>query len=232
MNLNKIDEVYFIFNNISSQDYLTIKTLPSIFKAQKDINLIEVEGRSGFLTQDLGSYRGIVKTIECIVKDLSQADYICEWLDGGGEVVFSNEPDKVYKTVINNQIELSMLIKTYHSFLVQFQCQPHKYSLQNNAITLQATGTIYNSGSAIALPIIKLFGTGSLTLTINGNLVNLTNVSEYVTINSDLMDCYKDTLLKNNDMSGEFPILEVGNNNISWTGTVSKVEITPNWRYL
>ena len=227
-----MEKVYFIFNNISSQDYLTIKTLPSIFKAQKDINLIEVEGRSGFLTQDLGSYRGIVKSVECIVKDLSQVDYICEWLDGSGEVIFSNEPDKVYKAVIVNQIELIKLVKTYHSFLVQFNCQPHKYSLQNDIITLESTGTIYNSGSAIALPIIKLFGTGSITLTINGNIVNLTNVVDYVTIDSELIDCYKDTQLLNNSMTGEFPVLEVGNNNISWTGTVSKIEIKPNWRYL
>jgi len=63
-------------------------------------------------------------------------------------------------------------------------------------------------------------------------VVNLTNVSEYVTINSDLMDCYKDTLLKNNDMNGEFPVLIVGNNTISWTGIVTKVEITPNFRYI
>ena len=226
-----MDEVYFIFNNISSQDYLTIKTLPSIFKAQKDINLIEVEGRSGFLTQDLGSYRGIVKTIECIVKDLSQVDYICEWLDGSGEVIFSNEPDKVYKAVINNQIELSMLVKTYHSFLVQFQCQPYKYSLQNEIITLQATGTIYNSGSTISKPIIKLFGTGSLTLTINGNIVNLTNVVDYVTVDSNLEECFKDLVYKNQYMTGLFPILEKGNNVISFTGA-TKIEITPNFRYI
>jgi len=226
-----MDEVYFIFNNISSQDYLTIKTLPSIFKAQKDINLIEVEGRSGFLTQDLGSYRGIVKSVECIVKDLSQVDYICEWLDGSGEVIFSNEPDKVYKAVINNQIELSMLVKTYHSFLVQFQCQPYKYSLQNEIITLQATGTIYNSGSTISKPIIKLFGTGSLTLTINGNIVNLTNVVDYVTVDSNLEECFKDLVYKNQYMTGLFPILEKGNNVISFTGA-TKIEITPNFRYI
>ena len=227
-----MEEVYFIFNNISSQDYLIIKTLPSIFKAQKDINLIEVEGRSGFLTQDLGSYRGVVKSVECIVKDLSQVDYICSWLDGSGEVIFSNEPDKGYKAVIVNQIELIKLVKTYHSFLVQFQCQPHKYSLRNDIITLNAPGTIYNGGSSISKPIITIYGTGAITLTINSKDVILTNVVDYVTIDSELMDSFKDTVLKNNDMLGEFPELIKGSNIISWTGTISKVEITPNWRYL
>ncbi|QDY17535.1 phage tail protein [Clostridium botulinum] len=31
-------------------------------------------------------------------------------------------------------------------------------------------------------------------------------------------------------MYGEFPIFQVGENKISWTGNVSKIEITPRWR--
>ncbi|WP_302653297.1 phage tail protein [uncultured Clostridium sp.] len=33
-------------------------------------------------------------------------------------------------------------------------------------------------------------------------------------------------------MNGEFPKFEVGENNISWTGSVSKVKVIPNWRWL
>jgi len=31
---------------------------------------------------------------------------------------------------------------------------------------------------------------------------------------------------------GEFPVLKPGANAISWTGTVTKVVVRPNWRYL
>ena len=230
-----MDDVYFIFNDISSKDYLGITKLPSIFKAEKDINFIEIEGRDGVLTQDLGSYRSVVKTVECIITDLTQIDYICSWLTGSGEVIFSNEPDKIYKVTIKNQIGFTQLVSTqdYHEFIIQFECQPKKFSISNDIITLTTSPqTIFNSGSANSMPIIKVFGTGAITLTVNSNVINLTNVSEYVTINSDLMDCYKDTQLCNNLMSGEFPELIVGNNIISWTGTVTKIEILPNWRWL
>lgn len=229
-----MDNVYFVFKNISSEDYLGITKLPSILKAEKDINFIEIEGRDGVLTQDLGSYRSVVKTVECTIKDLTQIDFICSWLDGNGEVIFSNEPNKKYKATIKNQIEFTQLVSTYdyHKFIIQFDCQPHGYSIDDSIITLTSAGTIYNSGSANSKPIVKVFGTGAITLAINGNIINLTNVIEYVTINSDLVDCYKDTLLKNNDMNGDFPILVTGNNTISWTGTVTKVEIIPNFRYL
>ena len=229
-----IDDVYFIFKNINSKDYLGIKKLPSIFKAEKDISLIEVEGRDGFLTQDLGSYRSVVKTVECQVKDLTQIDFICSWLSGSGEVIFSNEPDKIYKATIKNQIGFDQLVSTYdyHEFIIQFECQPHGYSLYNSITTLTAPGTIYNSGTANSKPLIKIYGAGAITLTINGNVVSLTNVVEYVTIDSDLMDAYKDTVLKNTDMSGEFPQLVPGINIISWSGTVSKLDFTVNARWL
>lgn len=228
-----MNDVYFTFKNISSKDYLGIKKLPLIFKAEKDINLIEIEGRDGFLTQDNGSYRSVVKTVECIIKDLTQIDFICSWLSGPGDVIFSNEPDKVYKATIKNQIEFDQLVSThdYHDFIIQFECQPHKYSLDNSIITLTAPRTIFNNGTANALPVIKLYGTGVLTLTINGNIVNLTNIVSYVTIDSYLMDCYKDTQLMNNYMTGDFPILVPGINAISFTGA-TKIEITMNIRFL
>ena len=228
-------DVYFIFNDISSKDYLGIKKLPSIFKAEKDINFIEVEGRDGMLTQDLGSYRSVVKTVECIITDLTQIDSICKWLTGGGDVVFSNEPTRRYKATIKNQIEFTQLVSNhdYHDFIIQFECQPHKYNLLNDIITLTTSPqTVVNSGRANSKPVIKVFGTGAIALTINGNVVSLTNVSEYVTLDSEMMDCYKGTQLMNNYMSGDFPELIPGNNIISWIGTVTSIEIIPNFRFI
>lgn len=33
-------------------------------------------------------------------------------------------------------------------------------------------------------------------------------------------------------MKGQFPYLDIGENVISWSGNISKIEITPNWRCL
>ena len=223
---------YFIFNNIDSTGYLTIDKLPSIFKPAKDIEKIEIQGRDGFLTQDNGSYRSIIKSVECWIKDLSQIDYICSWLTGGGDVTFSNEPDKKYRATIINQIEFSKLTQQFHNFIIQFDCQPKKYSIDNPIITLTTAGTVINPATATAKPIIKVLGNGTINLTINSTAITLTDVVDYVTIDSVLMDAYKDTILKNNDMSGDFPVLVVGTNTINWSGTVTSVEITPNWRHI
>lgn len=225
-------QAYFIFNNISSEDYLMVNKLPPIIKAQKDIQKIEIEGRDGFLTQDNSSYKSIIKPVECTIFNLDDLDFICGWLDGSGDVIFSNEPDKIYKATLINQIPLDKIAWVFHTLLIQFDCQPHKYPIENNPIILTSSGTIYNSGNTSSKPIIKIYGNGNIDLNINSNVINLLNVSEYVTINSDLVDAYKDTMLFNNQMIGEFPELIKGNNLISWSGTVTKVEIIPNFRYL
>ena len=54
----------------------------------------------------------------------------------------------------------------------------------------------------------------------------------YVTIDSDKQDAYVDAVLKNRSMNGDFPILKVGKNNITWTGAITKIEVVPNSRWL
>ena len=226
---------YFIFNNIQSTDYLLLNKLPSIFKATKDIQKIDIEGRNGFLTQDLGSYKGYTKTVECTIRNLDDIDYICSWLDGSGELIFSNEPDKFYKATIITQIDFNKVIREYQKFIVKFECQPFGYSLYSTSlypILITKPITIYNNFNHYSEPVIKVYGEGNITLNVGSQTVNLTNVSEYMTINTTLMDCYKDTMLKNNQMDGEFPVLGVGNNNINWTGNVTKLEIIQNFRSL
>ncbi|EJE7236826.1 phage tail protein, partial [Clostridium botulinum] len=71
-----------------------------------------------------------------------------------------------------------------------------------------------------------------ISLNINGEVIKLKNVNNYIELDPEIQECYRDTLNCNNDMQGEFPIFKVGENRISWTGNVSKIEITPNWRCL
>ena len=223
----------FIFKNQDSyEDYgIVINKLPSLTKAERNVDEIEIQGRDGDLTIDYETYKPIIFTLECTALDEDKMEDIKSWLDGFGDLIFSWRSDKYYKAKMINKIDISESMDSLGEFPLLFKCQPHAYSLNNETITLQATGTIYNSGDSISKPIIKLFGTGSLTLTINSNVVNLTNVVDYVTVDSNLEECFKDLVYKNQYMSGEFPVLEKGNNVISFTGA-TKIEITPNFRYI
>ena len=211
---------------------ILVNELPPIIKASRDINKITIPGRDGFLTEDLETYGETVKACECTILDITMVDQVLAWLDGSGEVIFSNQLSRKYQACIINQIPFNRIMRKWYKFIVIFDCQPFAKMLTNAVQTLTSPGVVFNTGTYKAKPVIKVNGTGTIDLSINGDVIRLTNVVGYVTIDSDLMDCYKDTLLQNNNMSGNFPELIVGPNAISWTGSVTSVEITPNWRYI
>ena len=80
-----------------------------------------------------------------------------------------------------------------------------------------------------ALPLIKAYGTG--TLTISGISVTVTTASEYTDIDSEIEEAYKGSTSCNMNIilsNGEFPKFQPGINTVSFTG-FSRLEITPRW---
>lgn len=229
-----IHKSWFIWKDINSLDLgIIINKLPSIIKAEKNISKIDVIGRNGFLTQDYNTYKPCVKSVECTIKNLENIDAICTWLDGNDNVIFSNEENRIYKATIINQIPIDKIARTYHRFIIQFECQPFKYSRNDNPIIkITETKEITNPGTVESTPVITIYGYGSIDLNINDNIINLTNVADHIIIDSEIMDCYRDGQLMNNYMKGNFPMFKVGTNKISWMGNVQRIEIKPNWRWL
>lgn len=230
---------YFIFKGIRSSDMgIIVTAVPDIVRSEKRVNQITIPGRQGVLHEDEGTYSNYTKDIECAIKNRTmKIDYstIDAWLDGYGELTFSTEPNFVYRAMANNQISISGILKSFSKFLVQFDVHPFKYSANpfNDHMTITGPVTIYNKGTFYSEPVITIFGTGGITLTINDTEYTITDIDGHVTINSEIQEVYKDSTNKNNTFSGEdFPRLEVGKNEISFTGNVTKIEIEPNWRFL
>lgn len=228
----------FLGRNSFDDFGIYVEEKPPIPLPQKNVNSIEVPGRNGSLTEDDGTYKDIIIAVKCFFIDNddlpSKIDSVKTWLAGGeGDLVFSNQSGKKYIGRVIDQIDIAQEYEILGEFQINFKCKPFKYAVNNPVITLANTpSTIFNPGTFKSEPVIKIYGTGSITLTINGVDLVLSNVIDYVTIDSILMDCYKDTALENNNMLGDFPVLNPGINTISWTGTVIKIEITPNWRWL
>lgn len=225
-----------IFKGISSVEYgLEVRKHPPITQAEVNHEKIEIPGRDGFLTVTDGTRKGISIPVEFLfygVDVVSNARAIKQWLTGEGHLIFSDEPDKYYKASVFSTFDIQTAIERFGEFVVIFDCQPFAYAVDNNVTALTAPGSIFNPGTVDSEPIITVYGSGDITLTINGENIYLYNVTDYVTIDSVLMDCYKDTQLMNNNMNGDFPQLTPGTNNVSWSGNVTKIEIIPNWRWL
>ena len=81
---------YFIFNNIDSRNLgITVKNMPLIPRAERDIDVINVSGRNGNLHIDNQTFRSNSYTISCIISDVSKIDEIKSALIGTGNLILS-----------------------------------------------------------------------------------------------------------------------------------------------
>lgn len=193
---------------------------------------IVISGRHGTLTATDYTFESYIIQAEFILKEASKINEICSNFKGEGDLIFSDSPDRKYKARVNNQIEFSRIIRDLKRFAVEFEVQPFMYEAVPSDLTLIEPTSILNIGTFASELIITVYGQGDITVIINNKNIVLKDIEEKITINSEIMNAYNDTLSLNNKMSGDFPIFELGENNISWTGSVTKLIITPNWRWI
>ena len=209
---------------------------PSIASAEKKYETTEVEGRDGALTRFLG-YEDLKFSLNFNI--LFQTDIkqklreIKGVLAQASTLSFDDSPNFFYKIKRCQISETESVIKASGVFNVDFIAEPFEY--QKASITAYTTKpiTLTNQTTTTALPVIKIYGTGTVVLNVNGVGITLTGLTSSITLDSELQEAYTGlTTNMNSSMNGEFPVLKIGSNTITWTGTVTKVEIDPRWRWL
>lgn len=215
---------------------LVICELPPIVKPQMRVLETVVDGVDGSLIEELG-YASYDKPLLIGLTQNADVDAIIKFFSGKGEIVFSNEPDKFYKAHIINQVDYARLVR-FKTATVTFRVQPYKYKLDEPPVTISTSENVYNVGNwgtETSKPLIHLVGSGTVQCRVNGDTTFAytfpSNETE-VYIDSELQDAYLGSVLKNRNMVGEFPVLKSGENEISFTGTLTQVEISARSRWL
>ena len=208
---------------------LKIISLPPIQTSTERIDEQDVESRDGTLTF-VNGYTSDEKEVEVDYRGNKPVELI-NWLQGKGEVVFGNLPNRYFKARINNIVPLEEVIRNQlYNFLIKFKCQPFKYHLAGKKkIIITSTGTIINNpGTYKSLPLITVYGSGKGSLIINGVTYSITNIGGSMTIDSDIQEVLngKGDYLQTDD----FIELPVGKSIINFSGGITKVEIIPYWR--
>lgn len=211
---------------------LLIQSLPPISKPLMRAMLEEVDGRDGDIITKLG-YSAYDKEMVIGLHGDYDVDDVIQYFDSDGIVIFSNESDKYYRYSILQQIDFERLIR-YKVAVVTFHVQPFKYSTIEKAITFAITGntqsvTVRNSGNIQSRPTLTIYGSGTINLSLNGYQIFAIDLGneEYITINMEQMEASKDGILKNRLVSGDYDnfFLDIGQNTISWSGTVTSIAV-------
>lgn len=229
---------WFSWNGVRCTEYgIHVLEQPPITIPSERATFTNVPGRSGTLTTLEGDdvYDDMILTATCIIDSPKRIPEIAAWLKGSGTVTFANRQGGFYYARVVNQIPFEKVLRgnPHRSFAVNFRCKPFWYQANVQPITLTASSPfITNPGSVASEPVITVYGSGEITLMVGMTICELEGVTDSLTLDTPLMESYRGSTSMNSCMSGDFPLLEPGQNAISWTGEVSKVEIQPNWRYL
>lgn len=232
---------FFRFAGGLSLDYgIVIEEYPEYHTAQRVIETQTVPGRSGNLVFDTGAYGNVEQEYTVHLKakpnTLHQAARRAAiWLQSprGYQVLEdSYDPEVFRKAVFTGPLELTNWFERYGRATITFVCLPqrwHKDGQISRAIT--SGETLYNPGE-VALPSIEVYGSGAATLIVGNSTVAISSIpSEGITIDCETQDAYSENENANGliTISGGFPTLQPGANQISFSGGVTAVNIIPRW---
>ena len=210
-----------------------VRRSPAIL-ANKNINVINRVGADGDLYEDLGGRKDIIIPVECnFVADNPKTIFrrVKHWLNNieDNKLIFTDDPGWFYK-VVNVEIgQMEVKFKRKGEFTINFTCRGWQYSLDGDEFLEIENNTMLYNEYDLAKPLIYLEGNGEIAVNINGNVFTVM-IKDYLYIDSELEIAYREKTDCLNIETGDYPVLEYGENKISFSGNLSKLEIKPRWR--
>lgn len=224
---------YIELNGVNSQTIqgLLIQELPPITKPKIRTQIEEIDGRNGDIITPLG-YGAYDKTILIGLYNDFDIDQIISYFNSSGTVIFSNESDKYYNYQIIDQIDFERLVR-FRTASVKMHVQPFKYSATDNSKTFniddETSISITNAGNYYSKPILDIMGSGTINIYLNG--LQIFNIAlgdiGSIIIDTENMEAYNGTTLLNRSVIGSYDSFKLnsGINTISWSGSITKINI-------
>lgn len=175
-----------------------------------DAEFISIPGRSGDIINPNRRFANIKVTYTVFLarKNIAALAAVLRdikgWLysepDRYHEITDSYDAEYFRYGVISGNLDIEEQLNKVGSFTVTFNCKPYKYSLagQETVSADSSELTIANPTAFESRPYIKLYGNGTVVIMIQpqGCGMMISNLDEYIEIDSELMNCFKDTILK------------------------------------
>ena len=229
---------YFVLGGKMSSDFGCYVASSNMFDApERDIEVIEVAGRNGELVFDNGRYRNFEGSVSCYIpKDMQvNVDGIRSWLlSTSGYLRYEDtlHPDEFRIARYSGSFELDASDRVAATFPLKFNCKPQRFLKSGEkTYTFTANGEIRNNTLFPAKPRILIYGNGTAgigqkTIEVKGNTY------PYVEVDCETMDAFYGATNCNSMISltsGDFPVLNPGDNGITLGKGITKIELIPRW---
>lgn len=222
-----------IWNGINLRDKgIIVEKEPNIYKGKKNIEIVEVEGKSGFYTIDKGTYQSFLVSVEChFDPENVDIDDIKTFLDGVGTVSFDNERE--YVAVIRNAISFEKIIR-FKSFLIEFLCNPYCEDKNYTEVNITSSPQTVNITDATfeMYPELEITASGNISVSFNNKTFNINNADGKYILDSKLQVITHNNQNASSSMQYDFPKLQPGENTISYIGNITEFKMKYKKAYL
>ena len=232
---------YFTINGKPCTEYgVQVSVGGALSSPSRDITYHQIPGRNGDLVEDNGRFNNLTYTYRCLLRGNDSKDFreklagFRKWIGsyvGYQRIEDTYSPDEYRMGIVSSSLIPEMVGAGVIAaeFDVTVNAKPQRFlKAGENAITVTSGQVLHNEGYA-AKPMITVYGSGSGTLTVGAYSMTISAIDGYVTLDCEAQDAYKGTVNKNTTVSTTFPVLEPGNNTISWSGGITSVVIIPRW---
>ena len=208
---------------------------PDIPSPAEEVEMVKVAGRDGVLTGDRYlppiEIRILMNFRETKAQWAGRYRDLKKWLSGTGKLVQVDDQEYFYKVLLVRIEENERTIKKYGAFTACFTCDPYMYVVDGQEEYAINDAAILTNAYEESHPVYIVTGSGTRTLTVNGNTATLT-VNGTTVVDTERMITYTqaDHTLRNTRLTGNYEDLYLvpGANTIS--ASASGVTIIPNWR--
>lgn len=229
-----------VYNGETSVDYgMVVAEAPTFERPSRKQTVYTIPGRNGSIVMQDDAWSDVTRSYRVWLADSPDKDLvetvnaIEAWLNsqnGYQRLEDSFEPDIFRLGYYSGGDNVSNNFMQYGETTIRFTCRPERFLKEGeHEINLTSSSQIYNPTRFTSKPLIHIEGSGTVTISINGTVMQAT-ITDYINIDTESMNAYRlPAENMNNKITGTFPTIAPEKNTVSITGTFSKASIIPRY---
>lgn len=216
-----------------------IASVPEIIRPTRKSKVTEIAGTNREVVEMEYAWECYDQTYTMFVGDGSD-DCVGDAIDDVARVLYKDGWQKLVDDYDTEHFRLAYFLGSFEvenrytrlgKFDITFRCRPERFLISGDLpVSVTSGGVITNPTAFKAKPLIRIAGSGDGELTVGTATMTFTDITDFLYIDCDTMDVYRGkTQNRNNLMTGDFPVLNSGDNTVTYTGGITGVTITPRW---
>lgn len=232
----------FMFAGKSTADFgMLVEHYSTQYTPKRKRTSVSVPGRNGALHYDEGAFDNYQQSYSCGFlggrTTAETAHEIKQWLFYSGKyqrLEDAYDPYHFRMASFAGPLDIENQLNRIGKCTVKFDCAPQYYLKSGEfPVEIDAPEILHNLYFD-SDPLICVYGNGDCDLTVGGVTVKLFGLQGSITLDCEMKNAYRmtDGMMENqnaNIFAMEFPKLLHGDNPISWSGGIERLEIIPRW---